>query len=153
MIEITITEATNLFDFARCIQIRTRIFVIGQQVPWDREVDCYENECRHYLASCEGIALGTVRWRRYGEETAKIERLAVLEEARGLRVGTRLMEHIVSEISSFTDIQLVKLGSQDHAIPFYAALGFKVDGDGFDDAGIPHHNMIKRLRHPFLPSL
>jgi predicted GNAT family N-acyltransferase len=153
MAVVTLAEATSLFDFARCIQIRTRVFVMGQHVPWDREVDCYENECHHYLASREGVALGTVRWRQYGEATAKVERLAVLEEARGLRVGTRLMEHVVNEISGLTEIQWVKLGSQDHAIPFYAALGFEVDGGGFDDAGIPHHNMVKRLWHPSSPSL
>jgi predicted GNAT family N-acyltransferase len=146
MLETEITRVTSFFDYARCIQIRTRVFVIGQQVPWDREVDSYENDSQHYLAARNGDAFGTVRWRRYGEAVAKVERLAVLEESRGLGIGSRLMEHTMSEIAKLTDIQWIKLGSQDHAIPFYASLGFQVDGDGFDDAGIPHHNMLKRLR-------
>ena len=146
MLETTITRATSLFDYARCIQIRTRVFVIGQQVPWEREVDKHENESQHYLAARHGVALGTVRWRRYGEATAKVERLAVLVESRGLNIGSRLMEHTMSEITKLPDIEWVKLGSQDQAIPFYTSLGFQVDGDGFEDAGIPHHNMLKRLR-------
>jgi predicted GNAT family N-acyltransferase len=145
MLETEVTRATSLFDYARCIQIRTRVFVIGQQVPWDREVDGYENESQHYLATRNGDALGTVRWRHYGEAAAKIERLAVLEGSRGLKIGSKLMEHTMREIAKLTDIQWVKVGSQDHAIPFYVSLGFQVDGDGFEDAGIPHHNMLKRL--------
>ncbi|MDZ7834245.1 MAG: GNAT family N-acetyltransferase [Alkalibacterium sp.] len=37
------------------------------------------------------------------------------------------------------------LDSQDHAIPFYEKEGFEVQGDGFLDAGIPHHFMKKNI--------
>ena len=36
---------------------------------------------------------------------------------------------------------MFKLGSQDQAIPFYERLGFNIVGEGFVDAGIPHHWM------------
>jgi ElaA protein len=38
-----------------------------------------------------------------------------------------------------------KLGSQVHAIRFYEALGFVAEGPVFDDAGIPHRNMVLPL--------
>ena len=41
------------------------------------------------------------------------------------------------------DCKTFRLGAQDYAIPFYERLGFAVDGDGFMDAGIPHHWMQK----------
>ncbi len=37
------------------------------------------------------------------------------------------------------------LDSQDQAIPFYEKSGFSMEGDGFMDAGIPHHRMTKRI--------
>jgi predicted GNAT family N-acyltransferase len=146
MTEAKIIKASSFQDYARCVQLRTRVFVIGQNVPPDREVDQYEDDCSHYLAALNGVPVGTVRWRRYGQGGAKIERLAVLEEARGMKIGAQLMAYALGDIATVSDIEHVKLGSQDHAVPFYTALGFQIDGDGFEDAGIPHHNMVKRVR-------
>jgi predicted GNAT family N-acyltransferase len=42
-------------------------------------------------------------------------------------------------------IQTVKLGAQTHALSFYDKLGFTPQGPVFDDAGIPHREMILRL--------
>ena len=37
------------------------------------------------------------------------------------------------------------LDSQDHAISFYEKSGYAIKGEGFLDAGIPHHFMEKSL--------
>jgi predicted GNAT family N-acyltransferase len=37
------------------------------------------------------------------------------------------------------------LHSQVSAIPFYAKLGFVAQGPAYDEAGIPHRNMILSL--------
>ncbi len=146
MSDLDIFEVFNNVDYARCVQIRTLVFVVGQQVPPDREIDKYENECHHYLALLDGIAVGTVRWRKYSDGIAKIERLAVMFEARGKQVGSKLMNHVLQEIAKRPELQRITLGSQDHAIPFYTALGFEIDGEGFEDVGIPHHNMGRLLK-------
>jgi ElaA protein len=39
----------------------------------------------------------------------------------------------------------VKLGAQTHALGFYERLGFTAIGDEFDDAGIPHREMVLKL--------
>ena len=46
-------------------------------------------------------------------DTAKIERLAVLEETRGTGVGSRLMAHVLAEIAEHTEFTYVRLASQD----------------------------------------
>ena len=39
----------------------------------------------------------------------------------------------------------VKLASQEEAVPFYQALGYRAFGERFMDAGIPHFWMDKAL--------
>ncbi len=43
-------------------------------------------------------------------------------------------------------ISQVKLGAQVHALGFYEALGFEAFGPVYDDAGIPHRDMVRTLR-------
>jgi predicted GNAT family N-acyltransferase len=63
-------------------------------------------------------ALATARSRLIDNQTAKIERVAVLKEARGQGVATELMGYLLQNIHSLSNIQTIKLGSQNSAIPF-----------------------------------
>lgn len=115
----------------------------GQNVPLALERDEHDDSATHILAQDEnGRVLGTARL-RYLEDTAKIERVAVLEEARGKGVGRGIMAFIIENAAEKGDIAKLKLGSQTHAIPFYAALGFETVGEEYMDAGIPHRDMVK----------
>ena len=144
---MNIVIAHDFNDFAQCIMIRTRVFVIEQNISAEIETDEWENSSTHYLATDEEKALGTARWRLINNQTAKIERVAVLKEARGQGVGTELMRYLLQEIHSHSNIQTIKLGSQNSAIPFYKKLGFQVIGEEYLDAGIPHHLLVKNNSH------
>jgi predicted GNAT family N-acyltransferase len=144
--ETTFSQAETRGDFAWCIHIRTLVFVIEQACPPDIEIDAHEDGCRHILARSDGTPCATARWRIYSPGVAKIERVAVLAPWRGRRIGHALMLHTMQDIALFAPAtRTIKLGAQDSAIPFYARLGFEVVGDGFVEAGIPHHWMERRL--------
>jgi len=140
---MNIAIAHDFNDFARCIMIRTRVFVIEQNISAEIETDEWENDSTHYLATDGEKALATARLRLIDNQTAKIERVAVLKEGRGRGVGTELMRYILQEIHSHSHIQTIKLGSQNSAIPFYEKLGFQVIGEEYLDADIPHRLMVK----------
>ncbi len=143
---LVVRRTETLADYARCVQIRTTVFVVGQSVPSEREVDDYEDECRHFLAICDGVPAGTGRWRLYGDKQAKLERLAVLDNLRGRGIGAALMRFMIADIQSDHKIGSILLGSQDTAIPFYETFGFVITGEGYVDGGtIPHHDMILKL--------
>ena len=126
-----------------CFAIREEVFVRGQNVPLALVCDEYDDNATHILAQDEnGRILGTARL-RYLEGIAKIERVAVLEEARGKGIGRGIMAFIIENTAEKGDIAKLKLGSQNHAIPFYAALGFETVGEEYMDAGIPHRDMVK----------
>lgn len=135
--------AMTVQDRETCFAIREEVFVRGQNVPLALERDEHDDSATHILAEDDnGHILGTARLRYLGD-MAKIERVAVLEEARGKGIGRGLMAFIIENTAEKGDIAKLKLGSQSHAIPFYAALGFEPVGEEYMDAGIPHRDMVK----------
>ena len=136
--------ASDFNDFARCIMIRTRVFVVEQEIAASLETDHFENASTHYLVSHEQGFIATARSRFLEDkETAKIERVAVLKEARGKGVGRQLMDYILNNLDAYPHLKTIQVGSQNTAIAFYQKLGFQVIGEEYLDAGIPHHLMIK----------
>ncbi len=128
----------------QCYDIRKAVFVEEQAVPLELELDEYDDVAIHFLmCDAEGTPLATARLLdKHG--LAKIGRVAVLKESRGLGLGLELMQFVVAEAKrrGFTGAML---DSQTYAIPFYERLGFVAEGDEFDDAGIPHFLMRRKL--------
>ena len=55
------------------------------------------------------------------------------------------MLEVLLELARERKLQKVSLSAQTHAIPFYAKSGFKVCSEIYDDAGIPHRDMVLAL--------
>ena len=76
--------------------------------------------------------------------SGQIGRAAVLRAYQGLGVGSRLLHHAIAAAQAhgwgevWVNAQYVRMG-------FYAAHGFIVISDLFEDAGIPHQRMLRRL--------
>lgn len=142
-IQVKVADSDPLYQ--ACMSIRFTVFVEEQNVPREIEVDQYEHICTHFLLTDDtDMPLGTVRYRALDDELIKVERMAVLKEGRGNGYGYDLM-NAVHEHAKAAGYKKAKLGSQVHAIPFYEKLGYTVDSDVFDDAGIPHKYMVKDL--------
>jgi len=144
MISTKIAETVAELD--DCYRVRTEVFVNEQGVPADIERDELDATAVHVLATANGCSVGAARVVRLDDGTsAKIGRVAVLQSARGLGIGTMLMAAIEAapELSS---CERFVLQSQTHAMPFYAKLGFAAYGDEFQEAGIPHIAMSKGRR-------
>ena len=121
--------------------IRYQVFVIEQKVPVELEWDEMDAQCLHALACNEqGQALGTGRLLPDGH----IGRMAVLADARGHGVGSRLLQELMAAARTRGDAEVV-LSAQLHAEPFYARHGFAREGGEYMDAGIPHVSMRRRL--------
>lgn len=121
----------------QALAIRHEVFVIGQHCPPEEEYDGLDGECLHLLAVLDGQVVGTCRIRKT-EKGIKLERFAVLEDARGNGVGKALVRECL-ELEK--EAEYIYLHAQEHALEFYEALGFKMYGDRFWEAGIPHFAM------------
>ncbi len=137
-LEVRLTD-----DFARCLELRRVVFVEEQAVPEDLERDEHDAAALHFLATWDGQPVGTARVLLRGD-TGKIGRVCVLEEMRGRGIGAALIRAVIDDLRS-RGVAKAKLGSQVHAIPFYEGLGFMAEGPVYDDAGIPHRDMVCAL--------
>lgn len=138
-------KITRTDDLAACLAIRYEVFVDEQKVPAEEERDSHDDTAIHLLAlGKDGQPLGTARLLIQGE-TGKIGRVAVRKPARGTGLGAKLIEASIGELRRMPGITRLKLSAQTHAIPFYERFGFTTHGPEYDDAGIPHRDMIRDI--------
>lgn len=118
--------------------IRRQVFCIEQNVSEEIEMDEFDDIAIHILAYIDDKPVGTARW-RYTKEGAKMERFAVLKEARGKGVGEALVKYTLDKLK---DYDSVYLNAQESVINFYKIFGFVLAGNRFYEADIPHRKMV-----------
>jgi predicted GNAT family N-acyltransferase len=146
--------ASNLAESEDCFTVRYEVFVTEQGVPAALERDEQDEHADHFVAYDEGKPVGAGRLvvepagfegieARWGE-VGHLGRLAVRAPARGSGLGVALVQAIEARAVS-RGLSVMALSSQTYAIPFYERLGYAAQGDEFDDAGLPHRWMTRRL--------
>lgn len=125
--------------------IRIQVFQVEQGVDPALEFDGLDERAEHLLAYLDNQPVGTTRIRYLDHQTAKIERLAVLSTARGQGIGNQLMEKALDVLVQ-KDIQKVMIHAQEYVKNLYYKLGFEEVGERFEEAGISHVKMIKKLK-------
>jgi predicted GNAT family N-acyltransferase len=120
--------------------IRFAVFVDEQRVPAEIELDEHDAASLHVIARSGQKAVGTGRLLPDGH----IGRMAVLKDWRGQGVGAAMLTHLV-DIARARGAKEVALSAQTHALGFYRRHGFVEEGPEYQDAGIPHQSMRKRL--------
>lgn len=142
-----IRQVSNAQEKADALAVRREVFVREQNVPESLELDEYDDapSVIHFVAYRDGKPKGAGRLRRYGADTAKVERVAVLASERGTGLGRELMLAI-EQAAREAAITHLTLNAQCHAQRFYEKLGYQAVGEVFEEAGIEHICMTKRLR-------
>lgn len=126
---------------AEASRIRGIVFVDEQEVPAEMEMDENDPHCLHALAYAgERMAVGTGRLLPDGH----IGRMAVLKEWRRQGVGGAILEGLVAAARERGDRE-VALSAQIHALEFYRRHGFTGEGEVYEEAGIAHQAMRRRI--------
>lgn len=128
-------------DLEKVFAVRKTVFVDEQNCPPELEWE-YEEESVHFLALVNGEPCGACRWRKT-EKGYKLERFAVLKEHRGKRIGQALVAAALSDLPG--DAGYIYLNAQLNAMRMYSRFGFIAEGEQFEEAGIQHLKMVKKL--------
>lgn len=148
--EIRIVPVQDPGDLAAALAIREVVFIEEQQVPREIERDDEDPTAYHLLALVDGHTIGTGRLveRQTPEGEAgtwgQIGRMAVLVAHRKEGVGRRILESLEQEAQK-RGLAGIVLHAQVYAHGFYQAMGYEDHGTIFEEAGIPHLEMRKRL--------
>jgi len=126
-------------------EIRTEVFVDEQRIPADMEWDDADTGCIHAVAFNRfGAPLATGRLLEHVPGVAKIGRMAVRQTVRGSGVGRAVLDALLQAAKQRGDREAV-LHAQLSAASFYVRAGFSTRGPVFDEAGIPHVEMVRNL--------
>lgn len=139
---LQVNKTTKEEELKSAFKIREEVFVIEQEVDPAAEYDEFEETSTHFLAKLDGNPVGTARW-RFTQNGVKLERFAVLKEARGKGVGQALVAEVLNDISTNPNAigKLKYLHSQLTAVPLYSKFGFEKEGDIFEECKILHYKM------------
>lgn len=142
MDELEIRLVKDQDEFDTVLAIRREVFVEGQSVPLERELDGLDDTAEHIIVLLGDEPIGCTRV-RYDERGARLERIAILKEWQGRGFGRRLVGFLVEHCQK-QGMDEVVLHSQCAVRGFYEELGFTAHGPIFMDAGIEHVAMSLR---------
>jgi len=145
MEQLRILTASRSREIEDSKSVRTTVFQQEQGISRELDFDSDESAV-HFVAYLGTNPIGAARFRYLdlAKRTVKIERVAVLKEHRDKKVGKNIMNWIEGELRA-RQVEKATLHSQETAKGFYEKLGYEQEGEAFEEAGIPHVNMVKPL--------
>lgn len=127
------------------LEIRLNVFVNEQNVSPAIEIDEKESSCIHVVGYDENNnPVATARLFPLDKKNYKVQRVAVLLTERGKQLGKLLMEEMEA-IAREDRAKRIILGAQNQALSFYEKLGYTIFGEEYEEAGILHHDVEKRI--------
>jgi predicted GNAT family N-acyltransferase len=140
--KLTVEKVTDKETVQEVFHIRELVFVVEQEVDRAEEYDEFEETSTHFLARLDGKPVGTARW-RFTKNGVKMERFAVLKEARGKGVGQGLVAAVLDDVNANPEAKgkTKYLHAQLTAVPLYSKFGFEKVGDMFEECNIQHYKM------------
>ncbi len=148
---VTISPIQNEAELFQALAIREVVFIEEQRVPEGIERDAEDAKAYHVLAMHKGHAIGTGRLVNLAEPPAgeagawgQIGRMAVLQANRKQGVGSLLLRALEEEARR-RKLNGILLHAQLIALEFYKKHRYEPVGAVFQEAGMPHLQMHKKL--------
>lgn len=141
-INIKLVEKQKELDWA--FKIREIVFIEGQHVSRELEMDEFDEGATHIIAYLDGKGVGCARIRFLGNK-AKLERIAVLPKYQRRGIGRKIVEFLINYSKEKGAAEAV-MHAQIYANDFYIKCGFNPRGEEFMEAGIRHIEMYMPLK-------
>ena len=145
--DITVKLIETPAELEGAFSLRIRVFVGEQGVPADIEVDEADTDpgTVHAVAVHNGAIIGTGRLLPDVDgKGPHIGRMAVEQDRRRAGVGG-LVLNFLEDQGRARGFRQITLHAQEYVKSFYAGHGYREVGDVFEEAGIPHREMVKDL--------
>jgi predicted GNAT family N-acyltransferase len=149
--EVLIAPVSNEAELFQALAIREVVFIEEQHVPEGIERDEEDARAYHLIALQGGHAIGTGRLVMLPQPPAgesghwaQVGRMAVLQSHRKGGTGSKLMTALEAEARK-RNVKGIILHAQVYALEFYKKHGYEPVGAVFEEAGMPHLEMHKKL--------
>ena len=144
MVKFIYKLVENEEELQGAFEVRRQVFAVEQQIAEDLVFEkAQDGDEIDIVVKDEGTVIGTARVVFTADNTAKIERMAVLKNFRNRGVGKGIISFLNEEFKRRNKTHIV-LHAQYQVIDFYRACGFHESGLPFEEAGIKHVKMEMR---------
>ncbi|MCQ2087641.1 MAG: GNAT family N-acetyltransferase [Bacilli bacterium] len=134
----------NKLDAFAAYDIRHKVFVTEQNVPYELEVILdEEKEAHNYLITLGETPIGHVRY-RFKDGKYKVERFCILKEYRGEGRGKKAFSYFLDFLGAKFNPCTICFDAQYYLKDFYESFGCESIGEPFMEAGIKHIYMEKK---------
>lgn len=120
--------------------IREQAFIQEQGIAPEDEWDDFDAIAVHFMVYDKEQPIATARLL----PQHSVGRVAVLMPYRKQGIGKILMQNII-DYARNQKLPYLKLSAQTYVTAFYEALGFQMQGEVYQDCGIPHIDMTLAL--------
>jgi predicted GNAT family N-acyltransferase len=125
--------------------LRRAVFEDEQNIPRPLDRDAHDFNADHVVAlDAEGRCVGTGRIVRLDTRTCQVGRQATAPGHRKRGVGAAVLDDL-ERMARLRGVLELIVHAQLPAEPFYAKRGFVKEGAVFQEQGVPHVLMRKRL--------
>ena len=123
------------------LRARAEIFLLEQGIH-EQDLDGIDYDCLHCFLWEDGKAIGTLRAFYTDPQKTKVKIGRVVTLTHGKGHGKLLMEGSLDAIKKHLPYKTLYVHAQVQAAGYYERFGFSRVGEEFDEAGIPHVEMI-----------
>ena len=128
----------TLRELYAVLVLRDLVFVVGQKITAEPEVDGADPDCTHVLGYLDGELVATARL-FLGSTPIGVGRVAVRDDLQRKGLGRQLMVYIRDLIGDRPST----LSAQAHLEDWYSSLGWRPVGGVFIEAEIAHVKMVR----------
>ena len=132
-------DELTLMQLHDILWLRNDVFVVGQKITSEPEVDGLDPQCVHVWGVDEGGRTVATARLFMAKDPVKVGRIAVARGLQGQGVGTELMGYVHQVMGG----RAGALSAQEYLREWYGSLGWVADSDVYDEAGIPHVHMSR----------
>jgi predicted GNAT family N-acyltransferase len=140
---VVVREAQSREELAEALELRRRVFSEEQGIRPEADQDGRDGDALHVIAFHDGALVATCRLVMVGE-VAMLGRLAVERSDRRHGVGRAVLD-AAEHAALSAGARRVALHAQVPVQAFYERSGYSPCGEVFEEEGIDHVAMEKRL--------
>jgi ribosomal protein S18 acetylase RimI-like enzyme len=130
-------------DYYQALAVRDEILRQPLNLQFDSAQLAAENLDIHIIAKVGSKVVGTMIM-TIVNDNAKMRQVAVLSEFQSKGIGKKMVQSF-EQLSKNKGLKSIVLHARETAISFYKNLGYYVEGERFEEVGIPHWKMSKLL--------
>ncbi|WP_332910543.1 GNAT family N-acetyltransferase [Algoriphagus boritolerans] len=136
----------TVYELYALLKLRSEVFVVEQNCVY-LDLDDKDQVCYHVMLYRNDQLVACSRLVPPGlvyEEMA-IGRVISAGAVRGLGMGRKVMGLSIQYCQELFGPGDIRIGAQTYALGFYSSLGFVPDGETYDEDGIEHIEMVKKI--------